>query len=144
MCLLRNTTNEIVKLPIIAALLPPFHPSLTVTSREDLGERDVRRLGTAAGLSFFMGPLHATIEEFAADGFTHIEANRPRGRVIRLRTIDRNLDRAYARCVGAPVGMCQVRRPLLSVKPWRQSETSGTRVLTSDQVRNRSAWPVRI
>ena len=35
-----------------------------------------------------MDPLHATIEELAADGFTHIEANRPRGRVIRLRTID--------------------------------------------------------
>ena len=56
-----------------------------------------------------MDPLHATIEELAADGFTHIEANRPRGRVIRLRTIDRNLDGAYARCVGAPVAMCQVR-----------------------------------
>ena len=32
-----------------------------------------------------MGPLHATIEEFAADGFTHIECHCPRCRVTRLR-----------------------------------------------------------
>jgi hypothetical protein len=34
-----------------------------------------------------MDPLNATIEEFAADGYTHVEANCPRCRVIRLRTI---------------------------------------------------------
>ena len=35
-----------------------------------------------------MDPLHATIEEFAADGYSHVEANCPRCRVIRLRPID--------------------------------------------------------
>jgi hypothetical protein len=34
-----------------------------------------------------MDPLHATIEEFAAEGYTHIEANCPRCRVTRLRTM---------------------------------------------------------
>jgi hypothetical protein len=33
-------------------------------------------------------PLHATIEDFAAEGYTHIEANCPRCRRIRLRPID--------------------------------------------------------
>ena len=35
-----------------------------------------------------MNPLHATLQEFAADGYTHVEANCPRCRVIRLRPID--------------------------------------------------------
>ena len=35
-----------------------------------------------------MDPLHATLEEFAAEGYTHVEANCPRCRVIRLRAID--------------------------------------------------------
>jgi len=34
-----------------------------------------------------MDPLHATIEEFAADGYTHVECYRPRCRTIRLRPI---------------------------------------------------------
>jgi hypothetical protein len=34
-----------------------------------------------------MDPLHATIEEFAADGYTHVECFCPRCRVIRLRPI---------------------------------------------------------
>jgi hypothetical protein len=32
-------------------------------------------------------PLYATIEEFAADGYTHVECHCPRGRVTRLRPI---------------------------------------------------------
>ena len=32
--------------------------------------------------------FHAAIEEFAAEGYTHVEANCPRCRVIRLRPID--------------------------------------------------------
>ncbi len=32
-----------------------------------------------------MDPLHATIEEFAADGYTHVECFCPRCRVTRLR-----------------------------------------------------------
>jgi len=34
-----------------------------------------------------MDPLHATIEEFAAEGYTHIECHCPRFRMIRLRPI---------------------------------------------------------
>jgi hypothetical protein len=34
-----------------------------------------------------MDPLHATIEEFAAEGFTHIECHCPRCRMTRLRPI---------------------------------------------------------
>ena len=35
-----------------------------------------------------MDPLHATIGEFAAEGYTHVEANCQRCRVMRLRPID--------------------------------------------------------
>ena len=35
-----------------------------------------------------MDTLHATIEEFATDGYTHIECFCPRCRVIRLRLIE--------------------------------------------------------
>jgi hypothetical protein len=35
-----------------------------------------------------MDPLRATIEEFAAEGYTHIESSCPRCRVIRLRPIE--------------------------------------------------------
>src|SRR5262245_59128424 len=34
-----------------------------------------------------MDPLHATIEEFVADGYTHVECLCPRCRAIRLRPI---------------------------------------------------------
>ena len=34
-----------------------------------------------------MDTLHATIEEFAADGYTHVECYCPRCRMIRLRPI---------------------------------------------------------
>ena len=34
-----------------------------------------------------MDPLRATIEEFAAEGFTHIECHCPRCRMTRLRPI---------------------------------------------------------
>jgi hypothetical protein len=50
-----------------------------------------------------MDPLHATIEDFSADGFTHVEANCPRCRVIRLRQINQlseNLDGAHPRPAG--------------------------------------------
>ncbi len=75
-----------------------------------------------------MDPLHATIEEFAADGYTHIEANCPRCRVIRLRAINQppkismglTLDKLARRPRCAECG-----GPLLSVKPWRQTDASG-------------------
>ena len=38
-------------------------------------------------LSRSMDPLHATIEEFAADSYTHIECHCPRCRVTRMRSI---------------------------------------------------------
>ena len=34
-----------------------------------------------------MDPLHATIEEFAADGYTHVDCYCPRCRMTRLRPI---------------------------------------------------------
>ena len=34
-----------------------------------------------------MDPLHTTIEEFAADGYTHVECYCPRCRMTRLRPI---------------------------------------------------------
>ena len=46
-----------------------------------------------------MNPLHATIEEFAAEGYTHVECFCPRCRVIRLRPMklaSQNLDGAHA------------------------------------------------
>jgi phage FluMu protein Com len=75
-----------------------------------------------------MDPLRATIEEFAADGYTHIEANCPRCRVIRLRAIDRlpkismglTLDALARRLRCAECG-----GPLLSVKPWRMADVLG-------------------
>jgi phage FluMu protein Com len=75
-----------------------------------------------------MDPLHATIEEFAADGYTHVECFCPRCRVIRLRpmswlpkismglTLDARAQRLRcAECSG----------PLLSVKLWRQADVLG-------------------
>jgi len=75
-----------------------------------------------------MDPLHATLEEFAAEGYTHVEANCPRCRVIRLRPIDQlpkismglTLD-ALARRLRC----AKCRGPLLSIKPWRQTDASG-------------------
>ena len=59
-----------------------------------------------------MNPLHATIEEFAAEGYTHVEANCPRCRVIRLtanRPASENLDGAHARLARAPAAMRRLR-----------------------------------
>ena len=56
-----------------------------------------------------MDPLHATLEEFAADGYTHVEANCPRCRVIRLRPIDQ-LPKismgAHARWISSAAAVC--------------------------------------
>ena len=68
-----------------------------------------------------LDPLHATLEEFAADGYTHVEANCPRCRVIRLRPIDQlpkismglTLDRTRA----SACAVLSAEGPLLSVKP---------------------------
>ena len=66
-----------------------------------------------------MDSLHASLEEFAADGYAHVEANCLRCRVIRLRPIDRlpkislglTLDGLARRLRCAKCGS-----PLLSVK----------------------------
>src|SRR5689334_2168736 len=70
-------------------------------------------------------PLHATIEEFAADGYTHVECFCPRCRVIRLRpmswlpkiSLGLTLDALARRLRCAECG-----GPLQSVKPWRLSD----------------------
>jgi phage FluMu protein Com len=75
-----------------------------------------------------MDPLHGTIEEFAAEGYSHIEANCPRCRVIRLRQINQlpkismglTLDQLARRLRCSTCG-----GPLLSVKPWRETDASG-------------------
>ena len=85
-----------------------------------------------------MDPLHATIEEFAAEGYTHIEANCPRCRVIRLRpmswlpkiSMGLTLDALAHRLRCAECG-----GPLLRVKPWRQADG---RFLCVDHFRQRT------
>jgi hypothetical protein len=75
-----------------------------------------------------MDPLHATIEEFAADGYTHVESFYPLCRVIRLRpmswlpriSMGLTLDQLARRLRCAECG-----GPLLSVKPWRQADMLG-------------------
>ena len=72
-----------------------------------------------------MDRLHATIEEFAVDGYTHVECFCPRCRVTRLRpmswlpkiSMDLTLAQLLARLRCAEWG-----GPLLSVKPWRQAD----------------------
>jgi hypothetical protein len=75
-----------------------------------------------------MDSLHATIEEFAADGYTHIECFCPRCRVIRLRPIDQlfriSLGLTIAQ-LSARLRCYQCGGPLHSVKPWRQADMIG-------------------
>ena len=59
-----------------------------------------------------MDLLHATLEEFAADGFTHIEGHCPRCRVKRLRTISwlpRVSMGLYHRAAFSTAAVCGVR-----------------------------------
>jgi phage FluMu protein Com len=75
-----------------------------------------------------MDPLHATIEEFAAEGYTHVEANCPRCRVIRLRQIEQlpkislglTLDQLAQR-----LRCAECSGPLQSIRPWRQADMVG-------------------
>ena len=71
-----------------------------------------------------VGPLHATIEEFAADGYKHVECYCPRCRMTRLRPISWlpriSLGLTIAQ-LSAPAALCEVRR--LSAK--RQAVASG-------------------
>jgi hypothetical protein len=75
-----------------------------------------------------MEPLHATIEEFAAEGYTHVECYCPRCRVIRLRLI-RWLPRISMRLTIAQLSerlrCTECSGPVHSVKPWRVEEVLG-------------------
>lgn len=79
-------------------------------------------------MSRLVNPLHATIEEFAAEGYTHVEANCPRCRVIRLRPIGAlpkismglTLDALARRPRCAECG-----GPPLSVKRWQRVDELG-------------------
>jgi hypothetical protein len=72
-----------------------------------------------------MNPLHATIEEFAADGYTHVKCYYPRCHVIRLRPIS-YLPRIS---LGLTLGQLSARlrffecgAQVQSVKPWRMED----------------------
>ena len=75
-----------------------------------------------------MDPLHATIEEFAAEGYTHIECFCPRCRIIRLRLmswlprISMGLTLAQ---LSTRLRCAECGGSLLSVKPWRQADVLG-------------------
>jgi hypothetical protein len=75
-----------------------------------------------------MGPLYATIEEFAAEGYTHVEANCPRCRKIRLRPIDQlpkiSLGLSIAQ-LSERLRCAECGGPLHSVKPWRMEDVLG-------------------
>ena len=75
-----------------------------------------------------MDSLHTSIEEFAADGFTHIECNCTRCRVTRLRPM-KWLPRIS---MGLTVAQLSERQrcakcggPVHSVKPWRMEDVIG-------------------
>jgi hypothetical protein len=69
-----------------------------------------------------MDPLLATIEEFAADGYTHVQCFGPRCRVIRLRPISYlpriSLGLTIAQ-LSARLRCFECGGPVHSVKPWR-------------------------
>ena len=75
-----------------------------------------------------MDPLHATIEEFATEGFTHVKCYCPRCRMIRLRPISwlprislgLTIAQLSARLRGVECG-----GQLHSVKPWRLEDVLG-------------------
>jgi phage FluMu protein Com len=81
-------------------------------------------MGAAAGVMDEMDPLHATIEEFAADGYTHIECYCPYCREIRLRPISwlprLSLYLTLAQ-LSARLRCAECGGPLRSAKPWRHN-----------------------
>jgi len=70
----------------------------------------------------------ATIEDFAAEGYTHVECFCPRCRVIRLRQISW-LPRISLRLTIAQLSerlrCADCGGPVQSVKPWRMEEVLG-------------------
>jgi hypothetical protein len=67
-------------------------------------------------------PLNATIEEFSADGFTHVEANCPRCRVIRLRSIAQLPKISMGLTLNALA--LRLRRAECGVRCWRSNRGS--------------------
>ena len=67
-----------------------------------------------------MDPLHATIEEFAANGFTHVECYCPRCRVIRLRPIS-----WLHRISMGQKDFAESGGRVHSVTPWRMADVLG-------------------
>ena len=75
-----------------------------------------------------MDPLHATLEEFAAEGYTHVSCHCPRCRATRVRpmswlpkiSMGLTLDQLARRLRCTECG-----GPLLSVKPWRHEDELG-------------------
>ena len=76
----------------------------------------------------WMNSLHATIEEFAADGYTHVECLCPRCRVIRLRPISWlpriSLGLTIAQ-LSARLRCAACGGQLQSVKAWRVEDVLG-------------------
>ena len=75
-----------------------------------------------------MDPLHATIQEFAADGFTHVECYYPRCRVTRQRPI------SWLPRISMGLTIAQLSERLrcaecgsqiYSAKPWRMEDVLG-------------------
>ena len=75
-----------------------------------------------------MDPLHATIEEFAAGGYTPVECFCPHCRVIRLRPISFvpriSLGLTIAQ-LSARLRCAECGGPLHSVRPWRLDDVLG-------------------
>jgi hypothetical protein len=58
-----------------------------------------------------MDPLHATLEELVAEGYTNVSCQCLRCRMTRVRPM-----------TWLPKSSMGLTRPLLSVKPWRQAD----------------------
>ena len=81
------------------------------------------------GVSLRWGhPLHATLEEFAADGYSHVECFCPRCRKTRLRPISWlpriSMGLTIAQ-LSARLRCAECGGPLHSVKPWRMEDVLG-------------------
>ena len=75
-----------------------------------------------------MNTIHATIEEFVAEGYTHVECFCPAvssdtAAADELATP--NLDGPYTRCSRVAARCAEGGGPLPSVKPWRQAGVIG-------------------
>ena len=72
-----------------------------------------------------MDPLHATIEEFATEGYTHVECLCSRCRLTRLQPMSwlpKILMRLTPAQLSKRLRCGECGGPLQSVKPWRQPD----------------------